>query len=78
VERIRTALAEREQGIRPPDTRLTVAAFVEDWLEAQSTRVRPRTIQSYRDLVRLYVAPSLGAIRWRSSSRSTSPAWWRI
>lgn len=53
---------KREQGIRPPDTRLTVGAFLEDWLEAQQQRVRPRTFQSYESTVRLYIAPSIGAI----------------
>lgn len=62
VERLRTALGEREQGIRPPDTRLTVAAFLDDWLEAQRQRIRPRTHESYTAAVRLYIVPSIGNV----------------
>lgn len=62
VERLRTALQERQQGIRPLDNRLTVAAFLDDWVEATSQRLRPRTAASYADDIRLYVKPAVGSL----------------
>ena len=62
VERLRTAIAEREQGVRPRDNRLTVAAFLEDWLAGHRQRIRPRTFESYTAAVRLYVAPAIGDV----------------
>lgn len=62
VDRLRAALQERQQGIRPPDGRLTVSAFLADWLEGSRQRIRPRTQQSYESVVRLYLNPSIGAI----------------
>ena len=63
VERLRTALTYREQGIRPAETRLTVGPFLVDWLEAQRQRIRPRTFESYESAVRLYVEPAIGSIQ---------------
>jgi len=62
VERLRAALTEREQGIRPPDARLTVSDFLTDWLESIGQRVRPRTHESYSAAVRLYILPAIGGI----------------
>ena len=62
VEQLRAALAQREQGIRPPDARLTVGDFLADWLDAKRQRVRPRTHGSYADTVRLYIVPSVGSV----------------
>jgi len=62
VEQLRAALAQREQGIRPPDTRLTVGTFLADWLDAQRQLIRPRTHESYSAAVRLYILPAIGGI----------------
>jgi len=63
VERLRTALSEREQGIRPPDARLTVSAFLADWLDhSVRPRCRPATVASYEGIVRLYLNPELGRL----------------
>ena len=60
VDRLRTALTEREQGIRPPDGRITVSDFLADWLEGIGQRVRPRTHESYAAAMRLYIVPAIG------------------
>ena len=63
VERLRAALTEREQGIRPPSQRLTVSAFLADWLEhSVRPRCRPATVASYETMVRLYLDPELGRL----------------
>ena len=44
--------------------RLTVAQFLECWLaESVKPKVRPRTFQSYDELVRVHLAPGLGRTR---------------
>jgi len=62
VEQLRAALAQREQGIRPPDTRVILAVFLADWLEDKRQNVRPRTAESYESAVRLYIVPSIGDV----------------
>lgn len=63
VERLRAALSQREHGIRPPDGRFTVAAFLADWLEhSVRPRCRPATVASYEGIVRLYLVPELGRL----------------
>ena len=47
----------------PTDTPLTLATFLEGWLtDVVRLSVRPRTFVSYRSVVRLHLAPALGAI----------------
>jgi integrase len=60
-ERMRQALLEADHGIAPVGHRLTVAAYLDDWL-ATSVRVRcrPRTIESYEETVARYIAPAIG------------------
>jgi len=61
VERLRAALTEREQGIRPPSQRLTLSAFLAEWLEhSVRPRCRPATVTSHETMVRLYLDPELG------------------
>jgi integrase len=44
--------------------RVTVADYLDDWVNSLPTRgLRPRTVASYRDMLRLHVLPSLGAGR---------------
>ena len=63
VERLRIALTERTQGIRPPSQRLTVAAFLTDWLEhSVRPRCRPATVASYEGIVRIYLVPEFGRL----------------
>jgi integrase len=40
--------------------RLTVDAYLDQWLEAVKPSLRPRTLGSYRDVLRLHVRPVLG------------------
>ncbi len=44
--------------------RITVAEYLGEWVDALPTRgLRPRTVASYRDMLRLHVVPTLGAGR---------------
>ena len=61
--KLRTALTEAEQGIRPPSLRLTTGAWLDRWLEEYVAPLRrPRTVESYRYIVRLHLKPSVGRI----------------
>lgn len=46
--------------VRP--TKLTVAEYLETWLQAQETRLRPATVRCYSDSIKLAL-PSLGHLR---------------
>jgi integrase len=55
LERLKHDLAD---GVYS-DTTLTVAQYLERWLDAKAN-VRPATLRSYRDTIRLHIAPHLG------------------
>jgi integrase len=55
--------AEHERGQRPSDKRLTVAAYLDDWLGSTAKRtVRPSTWASYETLVRVHIVPHIGRL----------------
>jgi integrase len=59
-ERLRAALTAADNGIRPVESRTTVAALLEGWLP--TLRLRPRTVESYTDTVRRYIVPAIGSV----------------
>jgi integrase len=62
-EKLRRALTEADHGIRPVTARTTVAAWLEEWLDGHvAATCRPRTVDSYRDTVRLYIVPAIGRV----------------
>lgn len=62
--RLNAARRDRDAGFAVADDRLTVARYLESWLEtAAAPTLRPRTLQSYRMQVRVHIAPALGRIR---------------
>ena len=62
-EKLRAALSNADQGIRQAPQRLTVGAYLAEWLAGSvQTKCRPRTIDSYTVTVERYVAPSVGRI----------------
>ena len=63
-EKLNTALISHRRGLSFHSENLTVRQFLFDWLtESVKPTVRPRTYQSYSELVRLHLEPSLGRIR---------------
>lgn len=63
--RAKLAAAQRaEAGGRPlPQERLTVGAFLAQWLtDAVKPRVRPKTFVSYAGIVRVHLEPGLGSV----------------
>ncbi|MGA2513933.1 MAG: tyrosine-type recombinase/integrase [Candidatus Limnocylindrales bacterium] len=62
--RDRLVVVQREalQGIAQTPARLTVEAFLDQWLDAVKPSLRPRTFASYSDLLRLHVRPRIGKV----------------
>lgn len=52
-----------QRGVVPPDQRLTVGLFAEQWLVAKGPSLRPRTRERYRQLLHLHGLPDLGHVR---------------
>lgn len=63
AERLRTALTLRDQGVRPADDRITVGAWLTQWLDVYvRPSVRPNTAASYEAMVRKHLIPAMGTI----------------
>ena len=60
-EKLRAALTQAGAGVKPTTTRLTVAAYLTDWLEASvKPQRRATTYASYEDTVRRFLIPAIG------------------
>jgi integrase len=44
-------------------TSITVATYLDQWLEAHTVEVKPKTLQDYRHLINRHVRPQMGALR---------------
>jgi len=44
-------------------SRITVARYLDEWLEAHEVEIKPQTMASYRDLITRYVVPKIGPMR---------------
>lgn len=47
---------------------LTVAEYLEQWIEAHAVELKPSTAKTYRDKIRLYLKPAIGHERLQSLS----------
>lgn len=58
---LRALQSEAHQGLLTDTKDLTLGAFLQQWLDSKErTDVKPNTLRSYRDTVRLYINPYLG------------------
>jgi len=54
----------RDHGMSVQPSRLTVSEYLEQWLNDYARlHVSPRTLQGYRDMVKLHIGPELGKIK---------------
>ncbi len=61
--RLREILAQVEQGIYVPPSKLTVGQYLERWAETYATlHTSPRTASSYKAELRRHVVPALGSL----------------
>ena len=47
---------------------ITVAAYLDQWLEAHALEVKPKTLQDYRHLINRHVRPYIGELRLQAMS----------
>ncbi len=67
VRRLRELHGDVEQGQEPARRDLTVGRFLATWLDdVLPGSVAPSTLNQYRDVVRLYIGPTLGQKRLRT------------
>jgi integrase len=59
-ERMSALLAASHQGLPVASDKQTVETFLAGWLATTRSSVRPRTHESYTDMVRLHLLPTLG------------------
>ena len=51
--------------------RITVAAYLDDWIDSQAIEIKPRTLLDYRACLRLYVTPRIGHLQVQAVRPST-------
>jgi len=62
-KRLHELLHTREQGTYIKPTKLTVAQFLEEWLQDYvRTNTAPRTAERYQEIVRVHLIPALGSL----------------
>ena len=62
ADKLTKLLRDTQQGIPLGDDRQTLRQYLDHWLAAITNSVRPKTLRSYTQLVRLHVIPGLGHI----------------
>jgi integrase len=51
--------------------RITVTAYLHDWIDAHAMEIKPRTLADYRACIRLYVTPRIGHVPIQAVRPST-------
>lgn len=61
-DRLRDALTDARNGVKPITTQLSVKKYLAEWLAGPvATTCRPRTASSYRETVDRYILPAIGS-----------------
>lgn len=60
TEKLHEGLRVEASGGAQPSSKLTLEAFLEQWLELVRPRIRPLTFECYRSIVRRHLEPGLG------------------
>jgi integrase len=51
--------------------RVTVTAYLDDWIDSHAMEIKPRTLLDYRSCIRLYVTPRIGHLPIQAVRPST-------
>lgn len=62
-EKLAQAVAAVDNGTYTAPARLTVGQWLDIWQRDYLGAVKPSTVRSYQDLIRLHIKPALGAVR---------------
>lgn len=62
VDKLTVLRRRMEAGLQPTSDRLTVGAYLEDWLDASRSTVRPSTWRRYAGMVRTHHAAHVGRV----------------
>src|SRR5215207_1022455 len=62
-DKLNAARKQLDAGVDLGAPSQSVEAFLESWLVDSQARVRPKTLRTYQDLLRLHVIPELGKVR---------------
>jgi Phage integrase, N-terminal SAM-like domain len=54
------ARVKARQGEYIDHNQITVTAYLDDWIDSHSMKIKPRTLLDYRACIRLYVTPRIG------------------
>jgi integrase len=52
-------------------SQITVADYLDQWIESHAMEIKPRTLLDYRSCIRLYVNPRIGRLRMQTVRSST-------
>src|ERR1700722_15613301 len=66
--RARPSRVSARQGKYINRNSITVAAYLDQWLEAHAVEVKPKTLQDYRHLINRHVRPYIGELRLQAMS----------
>jgi integrase len=58
------------RGTWVPPQDMSVKMYLEQWIEAHSVELKPSTVKTYKDKIRLYLVPAIGHERFQSLSPS--------
>jgi integrase len=61
----------QHSGLLSPDRDITFAEYKDRWLEAVASELRPRTLEGYKQQLRLHLIPAFGRLRVRELTRGT-------
>lgn len=57
--------------------RLTVAEYLDEWIDGHALEIKPKTLSGYRDLLDRYVRPRIGSVRLQALRPATLTRFYR-
>lgn len=63
ADKLDAARGKRRRGIDLSADRLTIAAWLDEWMETAAPNLRASTVESYRAIARRHVVPGLGTVK---------------
>ena len=65
------ARVKARQGEYIDPSSITVAAYLDEWIESHAMEIKPRTLHDYRSCIRLYLTPRIGHVPVQAVRQST-------